>query len=89
MEKLFFSRHHQNLTQEVHKHSSALFLLIPQSSHQKTTLFSAQNQRLNFTSCRGRGLNDDAVVGTHCPYGHSNFTVYRSDNSDSSSEASS
>ena len=26
-----------NLTQEVHKHSSASFLLIPQSSHQKIT----------------------------------------------------
>ena len=23
--KLFFSNHHQNLTEEVHKHSSALF----------------------------------------------------------------
>ena len=41
MEKLFFSKHHQNITQEVHKHSSASFLVIPQSSHQKTTLFSA------------------------------------------------
>ena len=24
----------------------------------------------NFTSCHGRGLNDDADVGTYCPYGH-------------------
>ena len=64
----------------MYKHSSALFF-----AHTKKQHSFQPKTKINI-EFRGRGLNDDADVGTHCPYGHSNFTA---DSFDSSSEASS
>ena len=65
MEKKNFFKHHQNLTQEVHKHSSAYF-----SSY--LSLATKKQQTLDFS---GRGLNNDVHVGILALNGSTDSTI--------------